>query len=286
MSKILVTGASGNVGKYVTKYLIEQNLDVVVADVHHSKLAEQYGKNTECRKFDYLKQETYDDVVYDVGCVFIMRPPHIGDPKLIKPFIDKLSEQKQIKMVCFLSLLGIEKNPIPPHYKIEKYIEKSGLPFCHIRPSFFMQNLSGVHAFEVKHFDKIVVPVGNALTSFIDTEDIGEVIAKVLSEPESHVNKSYSITGQKALSYYDIEKIFSEELGRKISYTNPKPSFAKKYWIEVRGMDKKYATIMGLLYMMTRMGTAKKITTSFEELMEKKPKTFRSFVKENIHVWK
>ena len=42
---------------------------------------------------------------------------------------------------------------------------------------------------------------------------------------------------------------------------------------------------MGMLYMMTRMGTAKKVTSVFEEVMAKKPQTFREFVKKNLISW-
>lgn len=135
-----------------------------------------------------------------------------------------------------------------------------------------MQNISGIHAFEIKHFDRIVVPVKNALTSFIDAEDIGEITAKVLSEPDNHQNRGYSITGPEAMDYYEAAKVLSEELGRTITYPNPKPALAKKYWIEVRGLDKEYSTVMGMLYMMTRMGTAKKVTTVFEEIVGKSPR--------------
>ena len=51
-----------------------------------------------------------------------------------------------------------------------------------------MQNISGVHAFEIKYFDRIVVPVKQALTSFIDAEDIGELTASVLGNPIEHQN--------------------------------------------------------------------------------------------------
>ncbi len=141
-----------------------------------------------------------------------MRPPHLGKPEDLKPFVETLKSKGGIKLVSFLSLIGIENNPIPPHYKIEKYIERAGLPFCHIRPSFFMQNISGIHAFEIKHFDRIVVPVKKALTSFIDAEDIGEITAKVLSEPDKHLNRAYSITGLEAIDYYAVAKLLSEEL--------------------------------------------------------------------------
>jgi uncharacterized protein YbjT (DUF2867 family) len=217
--------------------------------------------------------------------VFIMRPPHLGKPEDLKPFVEALKAHGGIKLVSFLSLIGVENNPVPPHHKIEKYIEQAGLAFCHIRPSFFMQNISGIHAFEIKHFNRIVVPVKKALTSFIDAQDIGEIIAKVLCEPEKHRNKGYSITGPEAIDYYEAARILSEELRRKIVYANPKPSLTKKYWIDIRGLDAEYSKVMDMLYMMTRLGTAKKVTTVFEKVVGKKPQTFRQFVKKNLSAW-
>jgi uncharacterized protein YbjT (DUF2867 family) len=129
------------------------------------------------------------------------------------------------------------------------------------------------------------VPVKKALTSLIDAEDIGEITAKVLSEPDKHINCAYAITGPEAIDYYEIAKILSEELGRKIEYANPNPSLAKKYWISIRKLDKEYSTVMSMLYLMTRMGAAKKVTTIFEEVMGKKPQTFRQFVKKNLSSW-
>lgn len=285
MGKVLVTGASGNVGGYVAKYLIKDGHDVVAGGTNVEKLQRKFGDKVKSVFFDFTDSKTFLSALEDVDRVFIMRPPLLGKPEDLKPFVEALKSKSGMKLVSFLSLIGVENNPVPPHHKIEKYIEQAGLPYCHIRPSFFMQNISGIHAFEIKYFDRIVVPVKGALTSFIDAEDIGEITAKVLSEPEKHQNRGYSITGPEAIDYYTVSKILSEELGRKIVYANPKPSFAKKYWIEVRGLDKGYSTVMGLLYMMTRMGTAKKTTTTFEDVMGKKPQTFRQFAKKNLSAW-
>lgn len=285
MGKLMVTGALGNVGSYVAKYAIENEQNVVVADLHVETLKQKYGNKARAVFFDFTDKNTFDQAIDGVDRVFIMRPPHLGKPQDIKPFVEALKQKDGMKLVSFLSLIGIEHNPIPPHYKIERYIEGAGLPYCHIRPSFFMQNLSGIHAFEIKHFDKIVVPVKNACTSFIDAQDIGELIAKVLSQPEKHTNRAYSITGPEAIDYFQAEKILTEELGRNISYANPKPSAAKEYWVNIRGLDAGYARVMSMLYMMTRMGTAKKVTAVFEDLMGKKPQTFRMFVKRNLASW-
>lgn len=285
MGRILVTGAFGNVGKYVAQYALKNGQKITVAGTHPETLTKMFGDRAKIARFDFTDPSTFRDVLDDVDRVFIMRPPHLGKPEDLKPFIDALKSKGGIKLVCFLSLIGVENNPVPPHHKIEKYIEQADLPYCHIRPSFFMQNISGVHAFEIKYFNRIVVPVKKALTSFIDAEDIGEMTAKILSEPQLHQNQGYSITGSEAIDYWNVAKILSKELGREIIYTNPKPSFAKKYWITVRGLEKEYCNVMGMLYMMTRLGTAKKVTPVFEQVMGRKAQTFQQFVKKNIGSW-
>lgn len=285
MGRILITGASGNVGSFVAQYALANGQEITVAGTHTEKLAKMFTDKAEIAYFDFTDPSTYNTALKNVDRVFIMRPPHLGKPEDLKPFIDALKEKGGIRLISFLSLIGVENNPVPPHHKIEKYIEQANLPYCHIRPSFFMQNMSGVHAFEIKNFNRIVVPVSNALTSFIDAKDIGEITAKVLSEPELHQNKGYSITGPEAIDYWQVAKILSKELGREIIYTNPKPSFAKNYWIAIRGMEKAYCNVMGMLYMMTRFGTAKKVTSDFELVMGKKPRTFQQFANKNIGAW-
>lgn len=286
MGRILITGASGNVGKYVANYALANKQKITVAGTHTEKLTALFSDKAKIIQFDFTDPSTFSAALEDVDRVFIIRPPHLGKPEDLKPFIDAVKEKEGIKLVSFLSLIGIEHNPVPPHHKIEKYIEQAGLPYCHIRPSFFMQNISGVHAFEIKYFNKIVVPVKKALTSFIDAEDIGELIATVFNDPDAHQNTAYSITGFEAIDYWQAAQILSEELGRTITYANPKPSFAKKYWIHIRGLDKEYCTVMGMLYLMTRLGTAKKTTPVFEQIMGKQPQSFRQFVKKNINAWK
>lgn len=283
MGKVLVTGALGNVGAYVAQYLQTNNQSIVAAGTREEALKSQFAASYAL--LDFTREATFAQSLENVDRVFLMRPPHLGRPEDLKPFIDAMKEKGGIRLVCFLSLLGVEKNPFPPHQKIEKYIEEAGLPFCHIRPSFFMQNLSGIHAFEIRYFDRIVVPVKNALTSFIDAEDIGEIVAHVMSSPESHQNNAYSITGVEALDYEQVAKILSDELARSIVYANPSSSLAKKYWIEIRGIEKDYATVMGMLYWMTRAGTAKRVTGTFRDVMGKEPQTFREFVRKNLSAW-
>ena len=278
--KILVTGASGNVGTYVVKELVEMGEEVVAAGTDKLKLEKLFGQDIETTVLDFTKPETFKEALKNVDRLFLMRPPHLGKPEDLYPFIDYL-KTCHIRLISFLSLMGVEKNTIPPHHKIEKYIEDSGIPYAHIRPGFFMQNLSGIHSLEIRENDEIFVPAGKSKTSFIDARDIGLSIATVLYEAEKYENTAHTITGPESLSYFQIAEILSQTTGRKITYK--KPGFLKyrKHYVEKRGLDKKYVNITMALYFMTRLGTAEKVTKEFMMITGKNPRTFREFAEDH-----
>ena len=279
--KILVTGASGNVGRYVVKELLKKGEKVVAAGIDKEELREMFGESVAAVYLDFTNKNTYTKALEEVDRVFLMRPPHLGKPEDLYPFIDAMKSHN-IKLVSFLSLMGVENNTIPPHHKIEKYIEKIGIPYAHIRPGFFMQNVSGIHSVEIRESDKIFVPAGNSKTSFIDAADIGLSIASVLSDPEKYKNTAHTITGPDSLDYYEVADILSKVTGRNIKYS--KPGFLKyrAHYIKKRGLEKGYVNVTVALYFMTRMGTAKMVTNEFFELTGKKPRTFMEFAKDNI----
>ena len=279
--KILITGASGTVGQYVVEELLKKDEKIVAAGSDPEKLLRIFGDEIEAVKFDFTDESTFVSALKDVNRVFLMRPPHLGKPDDLYPFIDAMADN-DIKLVSFLSLMGVEKNPFPPHHKIEKYIGQSKIPFAHIRPGFFMQNLSGIHSIEIRENNEIFVPAGKSKTSFIDAADIGLAISTVLNNPDEYKNTNYTITGPEALDYYEIADILTEVTGRKIEYT--KPGFLKyrSHYIKKRGLDKKYVNITMALYLMTRLGTAKKVTDDFKKLTGKKPRTFKEFAVDNL----
>lgn len=285
MSKVLVTGALGNVGLHLVNKAEAQGFKVKAAGTRPEALDRQFGASVETVYFDFTNPATFSEALDAVSLVFLMRPPHLGKAEDLKPFIDALAKQPGLKLVCFLSLQGIEKNPIPPHYKIEKMLEAAKLPYCHMRPSFFMQNLSGIHAFEIKHLNQIFVPVGKAKTSFIDAEDIALAICEAFKQPERHKGKAYTLTGPEALSYYEAAEIFSRCLNKPVGYSKPGFYMAFRYWTQLRQIDKAYAKVMVMLYGMTYLGTAATVSQELEGLIGQKATTLEGFIQKNIEAW-
>lgn len=279
--KILVTGASGNVGSYVVKELLSMGEQVISAGTDIRKLEGLFEGKTGAVYLDLKDKSTFDKALEGVDRVFLMRPPHLGKPEDLFSFIDAMKKHG-IKLVAFLSLMGVEKNTIPPHHKIEKYIEKIGIPYAHIRPGFFMQNLSGIHSVEIKEKNEIFIPAGNSKTSFIDAADIGLAAAVLLHDTEKYKNTTHTITGPEALDYYQVAEILSMVTGRKITYKRPGYLKYRSYYIKKRGLDKSYVNVTVALYFMTRMGTAKEVTNGFYELTGRKPRTLLEFAKDNL----
>lgn len=281
-NKILLTGVTGNVGSAVVNYLKSINIDFIagVRDIERSK---QQDDSIQYIHFDFQDTITYETGLHGVKKVFLVRPPQLTDVRgIFIPFIQKCKEVG-VTQIVFLSLLGAEKNPFPPHHKIEKAIVESKIPYTFIRPSFFMQNLSTTHAEDIKERDDLFIPSGKAKVSFIDTRDIGEIIGRTITE-KGHKNKAYTITGSEAITYYKVADTMTRVLGRKITYSNPSLLKFRKDMIE-RGIKKDFATIMMILYLTTKLGMANHVTNTTELLLKRKPRTIEDFIKDYIDVW-
>lgn len=140
--KVLVTGASGNVGSCVVKELLKMGDEIVVAGTDTKKLKAIFRDEVDTVVFDFTNEQTFTNALRDVDRVFLMRPPQLGKPQDLYPFIDAM-RLRNIKLVSFLSLMGVENNTVPPYHKIEKYIEEAGIPYAHIRPGFLCKIFLG-----------------------------------------------------------------------------------------------------------------------------------------------
>ena len=282
-SPILVLGALGNVGAEVIKQLLAKGIRSRAADIEPGKLREKFSGSVESVYFDFSKPETYESTFKGVEKMCLLRPPHISNVKrYMFPAIDA-AKHAGVRHVVFLSLIGIEKAKFVPHYRVERYLQKSGMGTTFLRCSFFMQNLNTTHRKEIRELNEIFVPVGKAKTSFIDVRDIGAVAALALTD-EGHEGKKYDLTGGEGLDYWEVANILSEVLGRRITYRNPNPL---RFFIETirRGSPFLFALIVTGLYLSTRFGMAEPVTNEVQHLTGNKPVTFRQYVENYRDMW-
>ncbi|MHA0857267.1 SDR family oxidoreductase [Paenibacillus sp. CMAA1364] len=282
MPSILVIGSTGNIGSFVVKELYNRGVHIraAVTNIDKGRAFFSCYPKLDIVSFDFLQQSTYSNALTDIKKIFIVRPPQLADPKQdTLPFL-QAAKSAGVEHIVFVSLIGVEKNPIVPHHKIEKYIVELGFTYTFLRPSFFMQNLNTTHREDIAVRNELYVPVGKSKTSFIDTRDIAAVAATCLTEP-GHEFKKYDLTGSEALTYDQVASIMSKVLHRTIVYKNPNIISFRQTMIR-RGMPKEFANVMTILYTMTRLGTAKLITDEIEVILKRKPISFEQFVNDYI----
>lgn len=95
--------------------------------------------------------------------LFLMRPPAIADvERFMFPAIDA-ARSLGLRQIVSLSLQGVQGNRKTPHYAVERYLRRIEAPYTFLRPNFFMQNLSTVHAPHIRSplSDVATRPTGN-----------------------------------------------------------------------------------------------------------------------------
>ncbi len=280
---ILVTGATGNVGREVVNALLQRDQPLRAAVINEADAAHVPGTDTPTARFDFGDPGTYEAAFRDVDRLFLMRPPAIADvERYLFPVVD-YARAAGIRQIAFLSLMGVENNKRVPHYAVEQYIMQSGVPYTFVRPSFYMQNLNTVYRESIRDNDEIYLPAGRGKTAFIDVRDIGAVTALALSET-GHENKAYAITGDDALDYFEIAKVLSEVLGRDIRY--PKPTMPA-YLMRLRkqGVPADYIKVQRMLYTPVRLGLAAETTDELARLLGRPPISFRQYAEDYAGYW-
>ena len=280
---ILVTGASGNVGREVVRGLQAKNINFRIAAHNIDHITDDLGQEIDSVAFDFLDANTYKNAFEGIKRLFLIRPPQLANiPKEIAPTI-QAAISAGVEHIVFLSLQGVENNKLVPHYKVEQLLLQSGIAYTFLRASFFMQNLSTTHCAEIRDEDKIALPVGDAPTSFIDVRDIASVAVRALTE-NGHQNKAYTLTGSESLNYYRVADIMTDVLDRPITYTNP--STIGFFIKEVRnGRKWAYTLVMTALYLITRFGNAEEVTHEVETILGCEPISFRQFVEDYQACW-
>ncbi len=287
MKKILVTGASGNVGHEIIRGLHEINSPrgIIAADFDPAAARKALKKfeNIEFRKLDFTDPSTFATALQDVGIVFLLRPPQLADiPKYFAPFVQEMKNQK-INKIVFLSVQGAENQKMIPHYNLEKLILENEMEHAFLRPSYFMQNLTTTLLHEIKTSNKIFIPSGNLKITWVDARDIGLVGAHVLNDFENYKGKPYEITGSEFKCFAEVAKELSAELGREITYESPS---LFKFFREKRklGMKKNMIFVMIMLHYLPRFSKNRpRITRTVQNIAKKKPSTLKEFIKREKH---
>jgi len=227
MENILVTGATGNVGRQVVSQLLAT--DVRVRAMARSPESAGLPGQVEVVRGDLTVPTTLDPCLEGADAVFLVwQAPAAG----VAPALERIA--KQARRIVFLSNLtvrdDIEEQAYPVttlHAKIERLIEVSGVRWTFLRPGALAANARMWWAPQVRAGDIVRWPYPGAVTSPIHERDIAAVAVRALCE-DRHAGAKYILTGPQSLTQRDQVHIIGDAIGRPLRFEEIPPEAARR----------------------------------------------------------
>lgn len=268
--KILVTGATGNVGREVTRFLAQSEHEVVVGTRSGASIE---GSNARAVMVDFEASATLTE---SFDAIFLVRPPQLADSALFARFLEPHDRKT---LIIFLSVQGADKKSYLPHAKIERQIVNMGFPHVFIRPSYFMDNLLTTLWPELAQRQRIYLPAGGLALDWVSARDVAEVSAAALTGkvPTPAINVC---SGEKT-GFHAVCKTINRVAGTNVVY---KPAGVLRYVIYARKTGAKwlYIMVMLLLHFLPRFEkSSPQICEDMVNTLHRKPETLAAFVLRN-----
>ncbi|MDP2896168.1 MAG: SDR family oxidoreductase [bacterium] len=278
---ILVTGATGNLGRSVVQALRTTGFRVKAASRHPETVP--LAEHVEAVRMDYTDPSTVAPALANVKGVFLIAPPMDPEaPAKLKPIIEK-AKTLGVEHIVFTSALGADQSEQSPLRIVERALIASGVNYTILRPNFFMENFSaGFVSPMIKSQGSIFLAAGEGKTSFISTQDIAEVAATAFAK--KLFGKEYNLTGPDALDHTEVARIISRAIGKKITY-QPLSEEAMLQGARQMGMPEGAVQYMRVLYAAVRAGYTAAVTSDVETVTGRKPMTFDAFARKNAAAW-
>ncbi|RJK98159.1 NmrA family NAD(P)-binding protein [Vallicoccus soli] len=275
MPPLLVTGATGTVGRPLVAALHATGADVRAASPHPGP-----GGVT----FDLRDPGTWDAALRDVRTMFLLRPPDAA--RVERDVVPAVARGRQLGLrhVVLLSVQGADRAPFLPHAALERWLRGSGLAWTFVRPSYFMQNLTGPFGADVRERHRIVVPAGTARTAFVDAHDVAAVAARALLDPAAHAGRAWTPTGE-ALSYDEVAGVLTAVLGRRVRYERPGALRYARHARRDLGMAPALVAVTTALHTVARLGLAGGLTDDVRRVTGRAPTSFLEFARRERAAW-
>lgn len=228
MKPILVTGATGTVGRQVVSQLLAT--DIRVRALTRDPDSANFAGRVDVRQGDLTVPETLDACLDGVDVVFLV---WTAQPDAVATAVDRIA--RYARRIVFLSSphqtphpLFQQPNPLAAmHAEIERLIQASGLDWTFLRPGMFAANTRSWWASQIRAGDVVRWPYGDAPTAPIHEADIAAVAVKVLLEPR-HNGADYVLTGPASLTQREQVEIIGDVIGRPLRFEEISPGQARQ----------------------------------------------------------
>ncbi|MGG6896156.1 SDR family oxidoreductase [Rhizobium sp. BR 315] len=225
---ILVTGATGRVGRHVVDQLVNRGAKVRVLTRDPSKANVPAG--VEVARGDLLDIDALRGAFNGVSTLFLLNAV-TGDEFTQAIITLNIAHEAGVERVVYLSVFEADRAVNVPHFAVkfgaERMLVQMGFSATILRPTYFIDNELMIKDVILNH-SVYPMPIGSKGIAMVDARDIAEVAAIELIRRDRAPGKlpieTINLVGPDTLTGPDVAKIWSDLLGRPVVYGGDDPS--------------------------------------------------------------
>lgn len=282
---ILVTGATGNLGKSTIEFLLKKGLapnNIAALVRNEDKAIDLKEKGITIRIGDYDNYQQLVEAFSGIDKLLLISGSDILNRLKQQENAVKAAKEAGVKHILYTSFERKNETDTSPihfvaasHIATEAFIKQSGLVYTIFRNNLYLDILPwffGENVLETGVF----LPAGETKAALTLREDMAEAIANVLMN-EGHENQTYSLSNHENVSMIDIAKSLSEIVGKTITYTNP----TTQLYVETLSKANVPSEFIGMFAGFSeaiKQGEFEVSNTDLERLLGRKPITAKQYL--------
>lgn len=287
----VVTGATGNTGRFVANHLLDQGKKVRVIGRSAERLQPFVARGAEGFVADVSDQAAVTRAFTGADAVYAMIPPSMtsqdfrGDQRRTAHAIAAGLEHAGVKHAVVLSSVGADKEagtgPVVGLHEFEGMLNRiAGLNVLHLRAGYFMENTLG-QAAAIHAMGKTAGPLrGDLKLPLIAARDIGDAAAELLLAFDFSGKQTRELLGPRELSMDEATAIIGEAIGQAdLKYLQLPPEQVLPIFVQT-GMSSNMAELVLELSIALNSGHMRALEQ--RTAPNTTPTSFETFVKEEF----
>ena len=287
MSNILITGATGQLGKATIDFLIQKGVaanQISALARSEKKAADLSAKGIKIKIGDYLNYSSLVSAFDGVEKLFFISGNELNTRIEQHRNVMNAAKETGVKHIVYTS--GFRKNEtetspvaflVQQHIETEKLIKASGIPYTLLLNGLYADVLPGFLGEDVLETG-VFLPAGNGKAAFTVRLDIAEAAANILLTT-GHENKAYIFTNTENNDLNEIAGFLGELSGKQVKYLNP----SKAEYLETvtkLGLPQEYAEMLVSFSEAIEQGEFEAVNTDLERLLGRKPTSLADYLKQ------
>ncbi|MCM2392427.1 SDR family oxidoreductase [Streptomyces albipurpureus] len=233
---ILVTGATGNVGRHVVRRLLADGHEVRALSRNPQPGA--FPAEVGVFRGDLDEPRSLSAALEGVQALFLFPVAETARE------VVALAEEAGVRRVVVLSSGAVtDGSDTDFHLPVERAVEASGLEWTHVRPGEFASNRLALWGPPIREGDVVSDPMPDDAWFPVHERDIADVAVLALTE-EGHNGQAYTVNGPELLSRREQVGLIAKALGREIRCVEVSRAQAREIYLEQGGFAAENADFL------------------------------------------